>query len=305
VSSALSGARYDERQHCFACRAAHSQEYIQEYKNQRGAPAAVAAATAPGARAPVLTAAGCVCRRRRHDARRWPGLRGGGRPRRGRPLPAAACGARNGGRRRHDAPPAAAFSTRRVRRHPVGRRGRRRVRCRRRRLLWRAGCRAATVGDRHGGVVVRSHPGMFRAGNVGGVVAVCFLLLSLSSPWPCFPPLIHLSTAPWSALWLSPARVPACRPGWPQTPRPDGAPRAPPLARGSATCPSAPVALAPPPTLLLSRSARVAAVATRLFPDDPRCCGSHAIHRQRSCRAVQFGSGHRQVPNPGRIAPPG
>jgi len=131
------------------------------------------------------------------------------------------------------------------------------------------------------------------------------LFFCLSPPWPHCPLLIYLPAAPWSSIWPSPARVPACCPGWPQKPTPDGAPRAPPLARGSASCPSAPVALAPARTLVFPRSATVAAAATRLRPHDPRCCGSHAIHRQRSCRPVQSGPGHRQFPNPGEIAPPG
>jgi len=90
-------------------------------------------------------------------------------------------------------------------------------------------------------------------------------LSSLASP----PLLVNLPAAPWSSIWPSPTRVPACCPGWPQTPTPDGAPRAPSLACGSATCPSAPVALAPPRTLVLPRSATVAAAATRLCPRDP------------------------------------
>jgi len=139
----------------------------------------------------------------------------------------------------------------------------------------------------------------------GGVVAVCCLFFCLSPAGPHRPLLIYLPAVPWSSIWPSPARVPACCPGWSQTPTPDGAPRAPPLARGSATCPSAPVALAPPRTLVFPRSATVAAAAPRLRPHDPRCCGSHAIHRQRSCRPAQSGPGHRQFPNPGEIAPPG
>ena len=131
------------------------------------------------------------------------------------------------------------------------------------------------------------------------------MFFCLSPPWPHRPLLIYLPAVPWSSIWPSPARVPACCPGWPQTPTPDGALRAPRLARGSATCPSAPVALAPPRALVLPRSATVAAAATRIRPHDPRCCGSHAIHRQRSCRPVQSGPGHRQFPNPGEIAPPG
>ena len=40
-------------------------------------------------------------------------------------------------------------------------------------------------------------------------------------------------------------------------------------------------------------------------PTTPRLCGSHAIHRQRSCRPVQSAPGHRQFPNPGVFAPSG
>ena len=98
------------------------------------------------------------------------------------------------------------------------------------------------------------------------MVAVCILFFCLSPPWPHRPLLIYLPAVPWSSIWPSPARVPACCPGWPQTPTPDGALRAP---RGSATCPSAPVALAPPRALVLPRSATVAAAATRLRPHDP------------------------------------
>jgi len=47
-----------------------------------------------------------------------------------------------------------------------------------------------------------------------------------------------------------------------------------PLARGSATCPSAPDALALPRALVLPRSATVAAAAARLCPHDPRCYGA-------------------------------
>ena len=139
----------------------------------------------------------------------------------------------------------------------------------------------------------------------GGVVAVCFLFFCLSPPWPHRPLFIYLPAVPWSSVWSSPARVPACCPGWPQTPTPDGVLRAPRLARGSSTCPSAPVSLAPPRMLVFPRSATGAAAATRLRPHDPRSCGSHAIHRQRSCRPAQTGPGDRQSPNPGEIAPPG
>jgi len=134
---------------------------------------------------------------------------------------------------------------------------------------------------------------------------LCFLFFCLSPAGPHRPLLIYLPAVPWSSIWPSPARVPACCPGWSQTPTPDGELRAPRLARGSATCPSAPVALAPPRTLVFPRSATVAAAAARLRPHDPQCCGSHAIHRQRSCRPAQSGPGHRQFPNPGEIAPPG
>jgi len=101
-------------------------------------------------------------------------------------------------------------------------------------------------------------------------------------------------------------------PGWqggsrlaPKLPTPDGALHAPSLARGSATCTSAPFGLEPPRTLVLPRSATVAVAATRLRPHDPRCFGSRAIHGQPSCRPAQSGPGHRQLLNPGEIAPPG
>jgi len=112
------------------------------------------------------------------------------------------------------------------------------------------------------------------------------------------PLVIYLPAAPWSSIWPSPTRAPACCIDWPPAPTPGGAPRAPPLARGFATCPSAPVALAPPRALVLLRSAKVAQPPRGCAPTTPRCCGSHTIHSQRSCRPVQSGPGHRHFSQP-------
>jgi len=155
-----------------------------------------------------------------------------------------------------------------------------------------------------GGQLVSGGPGELRVETNGGVVAVCCLFFCLSPAWPHRPLLIYLPAAPWSSVWPSPARVSACCPGWPQTPTPDGAPRTPPLARGSTTCPSAPDALAPPHTLVFPRSATVAAAAPRLRPHDPRCCGSHAIHRQRSCDRPILGPATGNFPTLGKLLRP-
>jgi len=94
--------------------------------------------------------------------------------------------------------------------------------------------------------------------RMGGVVAVCLLFLCLSPVFPHHQQLFDPPAVPWSAIWPSLTHVPACCPEWPPMPTPDGALRAPPLASDSATCPSVPIALAPPRALVLSRSATVA-----------------------------------------------
>jgi len=94
--------------------------------------------------------------------------------------------------------------------------------------------------------------------RMGGVVAVSLLFLCLSPVFPYHPLFFYPPAVPWSAIWPSLTRVPACCPGWPPMPTPDGALRAPPLASDSATCPSVPIVLAPPRALVLSRSATVA-----------------------------------------------
>ena len=94
--------------------------------------------------------------------------------------------------------------------------------------------------------------------RMGCVVAVSFLFLCLSPVFPHHPRFFYPPAVPWSAIWPSLTHVPACCPGWPPMFTPDGALRAPPLPRDSATCPSVPIALAPPRALVLSRSATVA-----------------------------------------------
>jgi len=70
--------------------------------------------------------------------------------------------------------------------------------------------------------------------RMGGVVAVSFLFLCLYPDFP-HPLFFYPPAVPWSAIWPSLTHVPACCPGWPPMPTPDGALRAPPLARDSAT----------------------------------------------------------------------